>query len=119
MLIAGRHPPAQKRDLAIYSNRKRRPHAPFFESRKPRQHSADYASLQAMVSEFLAQVKMSVDVASFDVAGPVINGRVKTTNLPWVMDETFARERSQPQSRSSDERPGGVALAVRCCAPPT
>jgi glucokinase len=31
---------------------------------------------------------MSVDVASFDVAGPVINGHVKTTNLPWVLDES-------------------------------
>src|SRR4030095_16571169 len=28
-----------------------------------------------------------VDVASFDVAGPVIDGHVKTTNLPWTMDE--------------------------------
>jgi glucokinase len=36
---------------------------------------------------------MSVDVASFDVAGPVINGHVKTTNLPWVMDEsTLAKD---------------------------
>jgi glucokinase len=50
-------------------------------------HSADYPSLQAMAKEFLARVKMSVDVASFDVAGPVINGHVKTTNLPWVLDE--------------------------------
>jgi glucokinase len=49
--------------------------------------SGDYPSLQAMVAEFLSQQKMSVDVASFDVAGPVIDGRVKTTNLPWVMDE--------------------------------
>jgi len=46
-----------------------------------------------MVAEFLGQVKMSVDVASFDVAGPVINGRVKTTNLLWVMDEgTLAKD---------------------------
>jgi glucokinase len=36
----------------------------------------------------LNQVKISVDVASFDVAGPVINGSAKTTNLPWVMDES-------------------------------
>jgi glucokinase len=41
-----------------------------------------------MVMEFLTQVKLSVDVASFDVAGPVINGHVKTTNLPWVLDES-------------------------------
>jgi glucokinase len=42
-----------------------------------------------MVKEFLAQAKISVDVASFDVAGPVIDGRVKATNLPWMMDEDF------------------------------
>src|SRR5213080_2079164 len=46
-----------------------------------------------MVAEFLSRAKMSVDVASFDVAGPVIDGHVKTTNLPWVMDEaSLARD---------------------------
>ena len=83
MLIAG-DIGGTKTDLAIYS-RESGPHAPLAETEV---HSADYASLQAMVREFLAQVKMSVDVASFDVAGPVINGRVKTTNLPWVLDES-------------------------------
>jgi len=70
-------------DLAIYSTESG-PHAPLVQTEV---HSADYPSLQAMVMEFLGQVKMSVDVASFDVAGPVINGRVKTTNSPWVMSE--------------------------------
>src|SRR6201987_2472791 len=83
MLIAG-DIGGTKTDLAIYSNESG-PHVPLAETER---HSADYPSLQAMVAEFLSQVKMSVDVASFDVAGPVINGRVKTTNLPWVMDET-------------------------------
>lgn len=72
-----------KTDLAIYS-RESGPHTPLAQTEV---HSADYPSLEAMVREFLAQVKMSVDVASFDVAGPVINGHVKTTNLPWVLDE--------------------------------
>jgi glucokinase len=40
-----------------------------------------------MVAEFLSHTKMPVEAASFDVAGPVIDGHVKTTNLPWVMDE--------------------------------
>jgi glucokinase len=83
MLIAG-DIGGTKTDLAIYSN-EAGPHAPLAEAEV---HSADYPSLQAMVAEFLEQVKMSVDVASFDVAGPVIEGRVKTTNLPWVMDES-------------------------------
>jgi len=82
MLIAG-DIGGTKTDLGIYSLASG-PHTPLAQTEV---HSADYPSLQAMVTEFLSQVKMSVDVASFDVAGPVINGYVKTTNLPWVMDE--------------------------------
>src|SRR5262249_43047740 len=88
MLIAG-DIGGTKTDLAIYSPESG-PHTPLAETEV---HSADYPSLQVMVKEFLAQVKMSVDVASFDVAGPVINGHVKTTNLPWVLDEdTLAKD---------------------------
>jgi hypothetical protein len=81
MLIAG-DIGGTKTDLAICST-KSGPHAPLAERQV---HSADYPSLQVMVSEVLAELKMPVDVASFDVAGPVINGRAKVTNLPWVMD---------------------------------
>jgi len=88
MLIAG-DIGGTKTDLGIYS-RESGPHKPLAETEV---HSADYDSLQDMVREFLAQVKMSVDVASFDVAGPVINGHVKTTNLPWILDEsTLAKD---------------------------
>jgi len=88
MLIAG-DIGGTKTDLAIYSSESG-PHAPLAQTEV---HSADYPSLQAMVIEFLAQTNLSVDVASFDVAGPVIDGRVKTTNLPWVMDEiSLARD---------------------------
>jgi len=88
MLIAG-DIGGTKTDLAIYSPESG-PHVPLTETEL---HSADYPSLQSMVKEFLGQVKMPVDVASFDVAGPVIDGHVKTTNLPWVMDEnTLAQE---------------------------
>jgi glucokinase len=82
MLIAG-DIGGTKTDLAIYSTES----GPYVPLAQGEVHSADYPSLQAMVREFLENTKMSVDVASFDVAGPVINGRVKTTNLPWVMDE--------------------------------
>jgi glucokinase len=82
MLVAG-DIGGTKTDLAIYSLESG-PHAPLAQAEF---HSADYHSLQAMVSEFLAQAKISVAYGSFDVAGPVIDGHVKTTNLPWVMDE--------------------------------
>jgi glucokinase len=82
MLIAG-DIGGTKTDLAIYST-DAGPHAPLAEIEV---HSSDYPSLQAMVTEFLSHTKISVEAASFDVAGPVIDGHVKTTNLPWVMDE--------------------------------
>ena len=88
MLIAG-DIGGTKTDLAIYSTESG-PRAPLAQTEV---RSADYASLQGLVSEFLAKVKMSVDVASFAIAGPVIAGHVKTTNLPWDMDEaTLARD---------------------------
>jgi glucokinase len=88
MLIAG-DIGGTKTDLAIYST-EFGPRTPLAQTEV---RSADYGSLQAIVAEFLETTKMSVDVASFAVAGPVIAGHVKTTNLPWVMDEvTLAQD---------------------------
>ena len=82
MLLAG-DIGGTKTDLAIFSV-EGGPHAPLNQTQV---RSADYPSLQALVTEFLKDAKTSVERACFDVAGPVINGRVKITNLPWVMDE--------------------------------
>jgi glucokinase len=82
MLIAG-DVGGTKTDLAIYS-KESGPHAPLAEVEV---QSSDYPSLQAMVVEFLSHTRISVEAASFDVAGPVIDGHVKTTNQPWIMDE--------------------------------
>lgn len=88
MLIAG-DIGGTKTDLAIFSV-EAGPHTPLAQETV---RSASYPSLQAMVKEFLARVNLPVDRACFDVAGPVIGGRVKTTNLPWIVEETaLARE---------------------------
>ena len=50
-------------------------------------HSADYGSLESIAKEFLAKTGLSVDRASFGVAGPVLAGRAKITNLPWIVDQ--------------------------------
>lgn len=59
--------------------------------RAPRAHaeyrSADYPSLAALVRDFLARVAVPVERACFAVAGPVIGGRARLTNLPWDLDE--------------------------------
>jgi glucokinase len=49
--------------------------------------SGKYSSLEAIMKEFLAKNMVSVDHASFGVAGPVVHGRASITNLPWVIDE--------------------------------
>src|SRR5215468_4013368 len=78
-----------KTDVAIFS-RESGPHVPIA---KARVHTASYPSLQAIVKEFLAKEKKPVDGACFAVAGPVIEGTVKATNLPWIIEETtIARE---------------------------
>jgi glucokinase len=82
MLIAG-DIGGTKTDLAIFSS-EAGPLTPLAEAKVP---SADYPNLQAIVKEFLAKAKKPVDRACFAVAGPVIGGRVKTTNLPWVVEE--------------------------------
>jgi glucokinase len=48
--------------------------------------SRKHAGLEEIVAAFLAEHPADLDCACFDVAGPVRNGRVKTTNLPWIVD---------------------------------
>jgi len=48
--------------------------------------SRKHAGLEEIVAAFLAEHPAEVGCACFDVAGPVRNGRVKTTNLPWIVD---------------------------------
>lgn len=70
MLIAG-DIGGTKTDLAVFSV-EAGPHSPLAQATV---RSADYPNLQVMVKEFLDKVKMPVDRACFDVAGPVIGGR--------------------------------------------
>jgi len=47
--------------------------------------SREYASLEALVSEFLGTGPRP-DAAAFGIAGPVVAGRCEATNLAWVVD---------------------------------
>ena len=47
--------------------------------------SKDYSGLEAVLKEFRADQTQSILRACFGVAGPVIDGKVKTPNLPWVI----------------------------------
>jgi len=87
MLLAGDVGGA-KTNLGVYSE-DRGPLKPIFESTFP---STRYASLEELVNEFLSEVSIEIERAVFGVAGPVLRGRARITNLPWVIEEIRLRD---------------------------
>lgn len=59
-----------------------------------RYESRDFSTFDQLIAKFLANSQSEskiagdqvVEAAGFGVAGPVINRRVKATNLPWIVD---------------------------------
>jgi glucokinase len=49
-------------------------------------HNAEYPEFTSILKEFLEVNPGEIKGACFGIAGPVINGVCKTTNLPWVVD---------------------------------
>jgi len=54
--------------------------------------SGRFPSLEAIIAQFIADKDITIDAASFGVAGPVVNGRSQITNLPWVIDSAVIRQ---------------------------
>ena len=74
--------------------------------------SADFVSLEAMATEFLAGTDLTPTRSSFGVAGPVVDGQAEITNLPWVMEETqLAEELNLSSVRLLDDS-NAIAHAV-------
>jgi glucokinase len=48
--------------------------------------SQEYSGLVPVLQDFFGNNHMPVERACFGVAGPVVEGKVKTTNLPWLVD---------------------------------
>jgi len=73
---------------------------------KCRYESRQFSSFESIVTQFLSEIPSgtkdtgaeTIEAAGFGVAGPVIDNRVKATNLPWTVD--------------------GAALAVQLATPP-
>jgi glucokinase len=62
--------------------------------------SADYNQLEAIIEQFLVQLKeqpatqsLNFTTACFGIAGPVNNNRCEVTNLPWVVDGQLIRKK--------------------------
>lgn len=72
-----------KTNLALYSHGKTRPVVQVIESYSSR----DAQDLESIVEQFVKKHPASIAEGCFAIAGPVIDGRCKTTNLPWDVSE--------------------------------
>ena len=59
-----------------------------------------------VLQEFLAGGDHAIDAACFGIAGPVVDGKVKTPNLPWMIDTAELR-------RGAEARCGRLAQRSR------
>ena len=79
-----------KTHLALYEP-DASPRSPLTDRKLP---SQGYRSLEDLIGEFLTGAgHPAIERASIGVAGPVVDNRVDTTNLPWDVDAGALRER--------------------------
>ena len=72
-----------KTNLALFVRGEERPSPSVFESYP----SGEASNLESIVRRFLSNHPTAVSSACFGIAGPVVNGKCKTTNLPWEVSE--------------------------------
>lgn len=54
--------------------------------------SKEYAGLEAVIAEFLRGRELPIEAGAFGVAGPVIEGVCRTTQLPWIVSRVSLQE---------------------------
>lgn len=78
-----------KTNLGLFLKGKRRPLLKAFETYSSRKS----INLEAIIRQFIGKHSAGISSACFGIAGPIINGKSKTTNLPWEVSETGIRRR--------------------------
>ena len=74
--------------------------------------AADFTSLEAIIDAFLRPGDR-VGAACFGVAGPVVDGVAKITNLPWTIAEAALAEKLGGPRRAPQRSPGDGARHAR------
>ncbi|MBW1797080.1 MAG: glucokinase [Deltaproteobacteria bacterium] len=78
-----------KTNLGLFLMGKKRPLLKVMETYSSR----NAPDLESMVERFLEKHQASIVGACFGIAGPVVNGQCKTTNLPWNVSEAQIKRR--------------------------
>ncbi|MGD2187757.1 MAG: glucokinase [Desulfobacterales bacterium] len=74
--------------------------------------SSSSDSLEAIIEQMLERYPAKIKVACFGIAGPVINGESRTTNLPWVVSEKKLKRRFGWQQVRLINDLGATVLAI-------
>ncbi|HEV2357465.1 MAG TPA: glucokinase [bacterium] len=87
-----------KTRLGVYENAVHRPHGTGRRVQGPIRiiepatfPSASFPTLEALAREYLDRTRLRPDRAVFGVAGPIVAGRARVTNLPWRLSESGLR----------------------------
>ncbi len=102
-----------KTNLGLFSENKDRPEIEVMETFS----SSDAPDLEHIIRKFLHMHPEVVSRACFGIAGPVIGGKSKTTNLPWRCIPRSDQETiflSTCQDRQRFSRYGNGCPAVEC-----
>ena len=74
----------------------------------------EFATLDDVVNKFLASddgaKREQIAAACFGCPGPVRDGRLKLTNLPWTLDARELTPLVEDRAHLSDQRPGSERL---------
>jgi glucokinase len=76
--------------------------------------SREFRGLDEIVLKFVAETGVHPDIASFGIAGPVRNGRVETSNLPWVVESSRLARELQLESVSLINDLEAQAWGIQC-----
>jgi glucokinase len=98
-----------KTNLGIFSKGKERPVLEFMKTYDNGQAS----NLEDIITRFLKAHPTNIQSACFGMAGPVLNGRCKTTNLPWDVSESRIKGRFHWQHVCIINDLAATAMALR------
>jgi len=79
--------------------------------------SREFRGLDEIVLKFVSETGVRPTIACFGIAGPVRNGRVETSNLPWVVESSRLAQELQLDSVSLINDLEAQAWGIQCLAP--
>jgi len=79
--------------------------------------SSEFRGLDEIVLKFVSESGLHPTIASFGIAGPVRNGRVEASNLPWVIESSRLAKELHLDSVSLLNDLEAQAWGIQCLGP--